>query len=136
RRLRAAIGSQPMIGLLLPPSVGGALTNYALTMLGRVSVNLNYTASSEVIASCAKQCEVDVVITSRAFVERFPKLEIPGRTIFLEDLLESPGVFEKLLAFFFALAMPHFLLQKAIGAGPARRNIDDLATVIFSSGST
>src|SRR5579871_1834470 len=82
RRLRKQIGEKQMVGLLLPPSVGGALTNYALTLLGRVPVNLNYTASSEVIASCAKQCDVDVVITSKAFVERFPKLEIPGRTVF------------------------------------------------------
>ncbi len=36
------------------PSVGGALTNYALMLLGRVPVNLNYTSSSEVIASCAQ----------------------------------------------------------------------------------
>jgi len=136
RRLRPAIGGQPMIGLLLPPSVGGALTNYALTLLGRVSVNLNYTASSEVIASCAKQCEVDVVITSKAFVERFPKLDIPGRTVFLEDLLESPGILEKLFAFTVALAAPNNLLRKAVGARLAARNLDDLATVIFSSGST
>ena len=136
RRLRTAIGTQPMIGLLLPPSVGGALTNYALTLLGRIPVNLNYTASSDVIASCAKQCDVDVVITSKAFVERFPKLEIPGRTVFLEDVLESPGFSEKFFALFFALAMPQTLLRKAIGGGPARRTIDDLATVIFSSGST
>jgi acyl-[acyl-carrier-protein]-phospholipid O-acyltransferase / long-chain-fatty-acid--[acyl-carrier-protein] ligase len=136
RRLRTAIGPQPMIGLLLPPSVGGALSNYALTMLGRVPVNLNYTASSEVIASCARQCHVDVVITSRAFTERFPKLEIPGRTIFIEDVLRSPGFFEKLLAFLLALTMPHTLLRWAVGAEPARRSIDDLATVIFSSGST
>ncbi len=43
-----------MIGLLLPPSVGGALTNYALMLMGRVPVNLNYTSSNEVIASCAQ----------------------------------------------------------------------------------
>jgi len=135
RRLSKAIGNQPMTGLLLPPSVGGALTNYALSMLGRVPVNLNYTASSEVIASCAKQCEVEVVISSRAFVERFPKLEIPGRTIFLEDILQSPGIFEKILAFVLAAAMPQTVLRKMIGAEP-RRCIDDLATVIFSSGST
>ena len=136
RRLRPAIGIRPMTGLLLPPSVGGALANYALSMLGRVPVNLNYTASSEVIASCAKQCEVDVVITSRAFVERFPKLEIPGRTVFLEDVVQSPGIFEKSFAFVLALTAPQSLLRKAIGAAPARRNLDDLATVIFSSGST
>jgi len=136
RRLRPAIGEHQMIGLLLPPSVGGALTNYALTLLGRVPVNLNYTASSEVIASCAKQCDVDVVITSKAFVERFPKLEIPGRTVFLEDILQSPRATEKLLALLFASTMPQTLLRKAIGAAPGKRNVDDLATVIFSSGST
>jgi acyl-[acyl-carrier-protein]-phospholipid O-acyltransferase/long-chain-fatty-acid--[acyl-carrier-protein] ligase len=136
RRLRPAIGDRQMIGLLLPPSVGGALTNYALTLLGRVPVNLNYTASSEVIASCAQQCDVDVVITSKAFVERFPKLEVPGRTIFLEDALQSPHVTERLLALLLASTMPQTLLRKAIGAAPGKRNVDDLATVIFSSGST
>ena len=136
RRLRPAIGERQMVGLLLPPSVGGALTNYALTLLGRVPVNLNYTASSEVIASCAKQCEVEVVITSKAFVERFPKLEIPGRTIFLEDILESPRATEKLLALLLACTTPQTLLCKAIGAARGTRNVDDLATVIFSSGST
>ncbi len=59
RRLRREVGERQMVGLLLPLSVGGALTNFALTLLGRVPVNLNYTASSEVIESCAKQCEVD-----------------------------------------------------------------------------
>jgi acyl-[acyl-carrier-protein]-phospholipid O-acyltransferase / long-chain-fatty-acid--[acyl-carrier-protein] ligase len=136
RRLRPAIGHRPMIGLLLPPSVGGALANYALTLLGRVPVNLNYTASSEVIASCAQQCDVEVVITSKAFVERFPKLEIPGRTIFLEDVLQSPHITEKFFAFLLASTMPQTLLRKAIGASTDERDIDDLATVIFSSGST
>ena len=136
RRLRPAIGEREMVGLLLPPSVGGALTNYALTLLGRVPVNLNYTASSEVIASCAKQCDVDVVITSMAFVERFPKLEIPGRTVFLEDVLQAPHALEKLLALLLASTVPQNLLRKAIGAAPGKCNVDDLATVIFSSGST
>ncbi|WP_109486704.1 acyl-[ACP]--phospholipid O-acyltransferase [Occallatibacter savannae] len=136
RRIRPAIGDQQMVGLLLPPSAGGALTNYALTLLGRVPVNLNYTASSEVVASCAKQCGVDVVITSKAFVERFPKLEIPGRILFLEDVLASQRAFETLLAFAVAVAAPQDLLRRVIGASPVRRSIDDLATVIFSSGST
>jgi acyl-[acyl-carrier-protein]-phospholipid O-acyltransferase/long-chain-fatty-acid--[acyl-carrier-protein] ligase len=136
RRLRNAIGRGEMIGLLLPPSVGGALTNYALTMLGRVPVNLNYTASSEVIASSTKQCEIEVVITSKAFVERFPKLEIPGRTLFLEDVLQTPRAIEKLIALLLASLAPQTLLRKAIGTRTGRRSVDDLATVIFSSGST
>jgi acyl-[acyl-carrier-protein]-phospholipid O-acyltransferase/long-chain-fatty-acid--[acyl-carrier-protein] ligase len=147
RRLKPQIGSQEMVGMLLPPSVGGALTNYALVMLGRVPVNLNYTSSSEVIASCAGQCDVDVVITSKVFVERFPNLAIPGRTLYLEDALAAPKLGEKLASLAFAWLMPGAWLRKAMGARPAGlpshasavrhgSQVDALATVIFSSGST
>jgi acyl-[acyl-carrier-protein]-phospholipid O-acyltransferase/long-chain-fatty-acid--[acyl-carrier-protein] ligase len=138
RRLCPLIGEQQMVGLLLPPSVGGALTNYALMMLGRIAVNLNYTAPSDVIASCAQQCGVEVVITSKAFVERFPNLAIPGRTLFLEEALEKPRPSEKLISVFLACTMPQRLLRRAIGGAPAarRNDVDGLATVIFSSGST
>jgi acyl-[acyl-carrier-protein]-phospholipid O-acyltransferase/long-chain-fatty-acid--[acyl-carrier-protein] ligase len=143
-RLRSQVGREPMVGMLLPPSVGAALTNYALQLLGRVPVNLNYTSSSEVIASCAAQCSIDVVITSKAFVERFPNLAIPGRTVFLEDALAAPRLSEKLPAFMLAWLMPAFLLKWALGAlrtQPAKNHgnssaVDQLATVIFSSGST
>jgi acyl-[acyl-carrier-protein]-phospholipid O-acyltransferase/long-chain-fatty-acid--[acyl-carrier-protein] ligase len=150
RRLRPLIGKQQMVGMLLPPSVGGALTNYALMILGRVAVNLNYTSSSDVIASCASQCGVDVVITSKAFVERFPSMVIPGQTIFLEDALASPRLSEKLAALWFAWVIPSVLLRWALGASRAElasqlpsdaagskvSAVDQLATVIFSSGST
>jgi len=149
RRLRRQIGEQPMIGLLLPPSVGGALTNYALMLMGRVPVNLNYTSSNEVIASCAEQCGIDVVITAKAFLERFPNMTIPGRTLLLEDALAQPRLGEKLSAFVLAWLMPTRLLKRAVGAHrgkPVSQDVtptdgkpspmDELATVIFSSGST
>ena len=140
RRLRTQIGSEQMIGVLLPPSVGGALTNYALMLLDRVPVNLNYTSSSEVIVSCAAQCNIDVVLTSKAFVERFPNLAIPGRTLFLEDALAGPKLSEKIAAFATAWLIPVFLLRKSLGAtstSPSTTSaVDQLATVIFSSGST
>jgi acyl-[acyl-carrier-protein]-phospholipid O-acyltransferase/long-chain-fatty-acid--[acyl-carrier-protein] ligase len=138
RRLRSQTGERQMVGLLLPPSVGGALTNYALMMLGRIPVNLNYTASSEAIASCAAQCDVDVVITSKAFVERFPNLVIPGRTLFLEDALQTPRIGEKVISIALAWLTPQSLLRKAIRARriESKPAVDELATVIFSSGST
>jgi acyl-[acyl-carrier-protein]-phospholipid O-acyltransferase/long-chain-fatty-acid--[acyl-carrier-protein] ligase len=145
RRLRSQIGREPMVGMLLPPSVGAALTNYALQLLGRVPVNLNYTSSSEVIASCAAQCNIDVVITSKAFVERFPSLVIPGRTLFLEDALADPRLSEKLPTLMLAWLTPAALLKRALGAlrsqsvcenGIGNSPVDQLATAIFSSGST
>jgi acyl-[acyl-carrier-protein]-phospholipid O-acyltransferase / long-chain-fatty-acid--[acyl-carrier-protein] ligase len=150
RRLRQHIGEQPMVGVLLPPSVGGALTNYALMLMGRVPVNLNYTSSNETIRSCAEQCGLDVVITSKVFVERFPNMTIPGRTLLLEDALSAPRLSEKLGALAMAWLLPTALLKRALGShrvkpmsgvigasgtGKASR-MDELATVIFSSGST
>jgi acyl-[acyl-carrier-protein]-phospholipid O-acyltransferase / long-chain-fatty-acid--[acyl-carrier-protein] ligase len=147
RRLRKQIGEQPMVGLLLPPSVGGALTNYSLMLMGLVPVNLNYTSSNEGIASCVQQCGIDVVITSRVFLERFPNMTIPGRTLLLEDALGMPKLSEKLIALVLAWLTPVGLLKRALGARLVKPNegskgkghaakMDQLATVIFSSGST
>jgi acyl-[acyl-carrier-protein]-phospholipid O-acyltransferase/long-chain-fatty-acid--[acyl-carrier-protein] ligase len=142
RRLRSLVGERRMVGVLLPPSVGGALTNYALMMLGRIAVNLNYTSSSEVLASCAAQCDLEVIITSRAFVEKFPNLRIPGCAVMLEDALRSPRTSEKLRALALSWFVPAAMMRRALGGSlPADRTatespMDRIATVIFSSGST
>jgi acyl-[acyl-carrier-protein]-phospholipid O-acyltransferase/long-chain-fatty-acid--[acyl-carrier-protein] ligase len=123
-----------MVGILMPPSVGGALVNYAAMLCGKVPVNLNYTASNEIIASCAHQCAITTTVTSRAFLERLPNLVPPGEAIILEDLVQQPRLIEKLTAVCMAVALPFEALEKALGAKTA--TIDDLASVIFSSGST
>jgi len=133
RRLRTAWNGQEKVGILLPPSVPGALVNCAALLLGKVPVNLNYTASNEVMASCARQCKLATVITTKALLERLPNLQVPGRTILVEEIAAAPKSGEKLTAMVIA-GMPFRLLKRAIGGG--RRRLDDLATVIFSSGST
>ena len=45
RRLRKVWAGQEMVGMLLPPSVPGALVNFAALLMGKVPVNLNYTVS-------------------------------------------------------------------------------------------
>lgn len=134
RRLHSIWQGQPMVGILLPPSVAGALVNFAALLLGKVPVNLNYTASDVVLASCARQCGLETVVTSAAFLERV-KLQVPGRTVFLEELTSQPSLREQLMAFLLAWTLPFRLLQRALGA-ERRAELDDLATVIFSSGST
>jgi acyl-[acyl-carrier-protein]-phospholipid O-acyltransferase / long-chain-fatty-acid--[acyl-carrier-protein] ligase len=134
RRLRPLWKDQEMVGVLMPPSVGGALVNYAATLLGLVPVNLNYTASNEVIASCARQCNLKTVVTSQAFLERLQKIEVPGQMLLLEEVLAKPRLMEKLAALFIAWMLPFRLMTRALKA--KRRNTDDLATIIFSSGST
>ncbi|MEO5936095.1 MAG: MFS transporter, partial [Terriglobales bacterium] len=135
RRLRSEWHGQKMVGILMPPSVGGALVNYAAMLLGKVPVNFNYTASNEVIESCAQQCETTTTLTSKAFLERLPNLKPPGKIILLEDLVAGPKLTEKLIAFTLAWLAPFEVLEKALGAAKTTQ-LDDLATVIFSSGST
>ncbi|HEX5774118.1 MAG TPA: MFS transporter, partial [Geomobilimonas sp.] len=56
------LAGKEKVGLLLPPSAGGALANIAVTMGGRVPVNLNYTASSEGIRSAVEQCGIRTIV--------------------------------------------------------------------------
>jgi acyl-[acyl-carrier-protein]-phospholipid O-acyltransferase/long-chain-fatty-acid--[acyl-carrier-protein] ligase len=133
RRLRKTWQDQEMVGVLLPPSIPGALVNFAAMLMGKVPVNLNYTASNETLESCAKQCNLKTVITARAFLERV-HVTPPAETIFLEDLAQKPRFGERLgaaLAFF----LPSRLIEKYAGA-ERKTTLEDIATIIFSSGST
>jgi acyl-[acyl-carrier-protein]-phospholipid O-acyltransferase/long-chain-fatty-acid--[acyl-carrier-protein] ligase len=150
RRLKPIWAGQNMVGLLLPPSVPGALANFAALLMGKVPVNLNYTLSEEALASCLRQCGITTVLTSRTFLLKL-KCKVPSRTLFLEDLMglsreqasdtpgtsEStpPGIGEKFAAFLLAWTLPVGWLERALGR-ERKGGLDDLATVIFSSGST
>ena len=134
RRLRPVWRDQTMIGILLPPSVPGALVNLAALVMGKVSVNLNYTASNEVLASCAKQCELQTVITSKAFLER-AHVQPPAQAVMLEDLVDQPRLVERFTAAVISWFLPVRLIEKSVGA-TKRSSLDDTATIIFSSGST
>jgi acyl-[acyl-carrier-protein]-phospholipid O-acyltransferase / long-chain-fatty-acid--[acyl-carrier-protein] ligase len=116
---------EPMIGVLLPASIGGALANIAVTLAGRVPVNLNFTAGAEAMAHAASECGLGTLITSRKFeghVAGIPEL----RRVYIEDLVGGAGLVEKARAY----------LAARIGRGPSGVTPDSPATVIFSSGST
>ena len=134
RRLRKVWANQKMVGLLLPPSVAGSLVNWAALLCGKVPVNLNYTLADDALASCARQCELQTVVTSRAFLEKV-KLKVPGKVFYLEDLAAKPGGGEKFVALLLTWLLPVGLLERVLGR-ERKNKLDDLATVIFSSGST
>jgi acyl-[acyl-carrier-protein]-phospholipid O-acyltransferase/long-chain-fatty-acid--[acyl-carrier-protein] ligase len=134
RRLRPLWKDQKMVGVLLPPSIPGALVNWAALLLGKVPINLNYTSSRESMASCASQCGLKTVVTSRLFLEKV-KLEPPGELIYAEDLAENPRLSEKLAAVLAAKLFPARLLELFLGVSHPP-SLDDTATIIFSSGST
>lgn len=130
-KIRGLTNGQDKVGILLPSSAGGALANMAITLLGKISVNLNFTASAESFQSAVKQCDLKTVITSKLFVEKFPNLPLPEGKVFIEDLLASLTGPEKRMAFLKARCLPARLLAGLPGFQP-----DRIATIIFSSGST
>ena len=134
RRLRPLWKDQKMVGILLPPSIPGALLNWAALLQGKVPINLNYTTSNESLASCARQCALQTVVTSKLFLEKV-KIEPPGKIIFVEDLADNPHLSEKLAALLSAKLLPARWLERSLGS-TRKPSLDDTATIIFSSGST
>ncbi|MBM4153774.1 MAG: MFS transporter [Lentisphaerae bacterium] len=131
RRLAPRTRGQEAVGILLPPSVGGALANVALAMLRKTSVNLNFTVSPEAFRSALEQSGLRTVISSRAALEKVkPPADLPG-LVCLEDLLAEVTPARKVAALLAARLAPAGWLAPSRGFRP-----DDVATIIFSSGTT
>ncbi|HEV8132797.1 MAG TPA: acyl-[ACP]--phospholipid O-acyltransferase [Acidobacteriota bacterium] len=126
--------SQEMVGLLLPPSVAAASANIATLLSGKVPVNLNYTLSQPVLESCIRQCGIQTIVTSRQFLEK-ARVAAPASSVFLEDLASQKTRGQVATAFFLAVLAPARMLIRRLGATETE-DVDRLATVIFSSGST
>ena len=54
---------EPMIGVLLPAGAGGALANIAVTLAGRIPVNLNFTAGPGAMSHAVDECALGTVIS-------------------------------------------------------------------------
>lgn len=134
RVLKRLVGPEKYVGLLLPPTVPGAVANLALTFLGKVPVNLNYTASQALVDSSIDQCGITHVITSRKVLEKFG-IEPKGTLIFLEDVPAQVRLTDKAYGAVVARLVPTGLLGSFL-PGLRNNDLDETATVIFTSGST
>ena len=82
------------IGLLLPTSSAGVITNMACLLLGRTVVNLNYTASLVALSAAAEKAELRSIYTSRRFIKKLAQ-----RGVELDSLLSRVYLAEALLKF-------------------------------------
>jgi acyl-[acyl-carrier-protein]-phospholipid O-acyltransferase/long-chain-fatty-acid--[acyl-carrier-protein] ligase len=124
--------AESMVGVILPASVGGALTNIALLLAGKIPVNLNFTAGSEAMDASVEQCAIKTIITSRVFLAKAGVEEMAGM-VFLEEIRKTFTPIKKIGATMKAFLLPpSWLTRRYVKA----QKPDDLATVIFSSGST
>ena len=137
--LRARLGDERAVAVLMPPGAGGALVNIALALDGRTSVNLNYTMSNADLAGMCETAGVRHVITARRFLSG---LERPSpldgdRTVLLEEVRGDITTGSKLrylaLSFLPGAWLANLLAPRAPGGGAES---EEVATIIFSSGST
>jgi acyl-[acyl-carrier-protein]-phospholipid O-acyltransferase / long-chain-fatty-acid--[acyl-carrier-protein] ligase len=136
RALRPVWRGQRTVGMLLPPSVAGALVNVAAPLCGKTSVNLNYTVGRAGLEAAVRQAGLSTIVTSRIFIEK-AKLELPAgpAIVWIEDVADRIGRKEKLFAALLAFAAPARVIERACGQ-KSPLSMNDLATIIFSSGST
>lgn len=121
------------VGLILPPSAGGVMANAALSLAGRVAVNLNYTVSAGVMNSCIRQANIRHVLTSRRVMEKL-NYQLEAETVFAEELRTKVTLVDKLAAATAAYCLPVGMLERRLGL--THISPDDVLTVIFTSGST
>jgi acyl-[acyl-carrier-protein]-phospholipid O-acyltransferase / long-chain-fatty-acid--[acyl-carrier-protein] ligase len=136
RVLQPLWDAQTHVGLLLPPSVAGALVNVAASIAGKTSVNLNYTVGRAGLESAIKQASLTTVLTSRRFIEK-AKLELPAGVtlLWLEDIAKTITGRDQLIALVIGLLAPLRWVERACGQTRPTATAD-IATIIFSSGST
>ncbi len=129
RKLMPLAAEGEALGVMLPSANGAAVTLLGLMSAGRVPAMINFTAGPANILAACKAAKVGTLVTSRAFVEKGKLSNLLAtlgeglRIVYLEDVRETVGLFDKLRA-----------LLKA-GTPLVRRKPDDPAAILFTSGS-
>lgn len=121
------------VGIFLPPSIAASLVNLSSMFLGKVPVNLNYTAGEGALSSAISLANIKVVISSRVFIEKLGFDLSNFKVVYIEDIISEISKIGKAYYFLPVLLFPRVLLELLLLRAPPK---DNLATVIFSSGST
>ena len=116
------------VGVVLPPGRPGTLVNLALAMRGLTAVNLNHTAGQAAVVRMCEMAGIRTIITATPYLKRIGDPALPGRLVLIEQLLPTLGKAGVLGQALLCLALP--------SRWTCHGSADDVATIVFSSGST
>src|SRR5438034_6261157 len=125
--------SDPRIAIVLPAGKGSMVANLAVTLAGKVAVDLNFTAGRTANESACKRADLRVAITATQFMERVKDFPWPQRILKLDELmprLKSRILFWWMMSIFAPTRLLLRLLQVP------KRGGHDEAMVLFTSGSS
>ena len=135
RVLRRRLPPDSSVAVLLPPGIGGALANLALTLDGRTVVNLNATLPNPTLKRLLERSGATVVITAqRALTAMGRKSPLDEEhTLDLEQLGSEVTSGDRVRAVLLALLPGAWLAHLAAPRGVERTAV---AAVLFSSGTS
>jgi len=122
------------VGVVFPAGLGGILTNLALSLIGKIPVNLNFTAGRESILRSLEIGEIKTVISAGPVREKVPDFPWPEETIDLvreRTHIDKKQVLKKLL-WITLLPVPTLIRKFNVPTEGGERE----AGLLFSSGST
>ncbi len=118
------------IGIMLPTSLGAMLSVISVLMAGKIPVMINFSTGAIKNALFAQEkCSFKAIITSVKLIEKLEIEPVEGM-IFIEDILKSITVFDKLRAALLA-SMPTFFIKSVV----ANAQEEDTSVILFTSGS-
>jgi acyl-[acyl-carrier-protein]-phospholipid O-acyltransferase/long-chain-fatty-acid--[acyl-carrier-protein] ligase len=121
------------IAIVLPASKGSMVANLAVTLAGKVPVNLNFTMGRAANESCCKRAELRVAISASQFMDRVKDFPWPQRVLKLEELMPrlKPQI---LLWWLMSILCPTFALLRLLKIPQTGGHKE--AVLLFTSGST
>lgn len=127
------------IGILIPPSPPGIIMNMACLIRGKTILNLNYTNTPEVMNYCCEVAEVKTIFTAHAFVDKLKQKGVDIDALlnkynvyYMEDLKPQIPKSTFVLNLLRVVLLPSWYLERRF---IKKVTLDDVATIIFSSGS-
>jgi len=121
------------IAIVLPASKGSMVANLAVTLAGKVPVDLNFTVGRAANESCCKRANLRVAISATPFIERVKDFPWPEQILKLDELM--PRLKPQILFWWtMSILLPARLLLRLLQI--PRNGGHAEATLLFTSGTT
>jgi acyl-[acyl-carrier-protein]-phospholipid O-acyltransferase/long-chain-fatty-acid--[acyl-carrier-protein] ligase len=121
------------IAIVLPASKASMVTNLAVTLAGKVAVNLNFTMGRAANESCCRRADLRGAISASQFIDRVKDFPWPEHVLKLDELM--PGLKLQILFWWMmSILCPRRLLVRLLRIPNKGGHAE--AILLFTSGST